>query len=193
MNEMLATLKSRITSGQDDATTTGSPHIAAAVERTAMWDDLFDAGRDLNRRWFDDAADDVRRCGDCGHEINGNQCYNCGLDFSDLSSTSSQRAQEREEMDRYAGGFFQDLQIPQFGLTHLDNQEFYSGEEEEDEYESDFIDDEATEEGLHRFRVGPRWDMTDSEAEVEAPVLRRARRQRELVYSPPIDVDEDSE
>lgn len=65
------------------------PHaeVVSAAERATMWGAVFKPVS--HRRWYVDAEDQgVRRCGSCGHEIEGRHCRHCGEEFSDISDDS---------------------------------------------------------------------------------------------------------
>jgi hypothetical protein len=62
--------------------------IISAADRAAMWDTVFKPV--INRSWYVDEEDNgVRRCGTCGHEIEGRNCSHCNEHFSDLSDEDS--------------------------------------------------------------------------------------------------------
>ncbi|KAJ9122487.1 hypothetical protein QFC22_001915 [Naganishia vaughanmartiniae] len=65
-----------------------APAIISAADRVALWDNVFKPV--TNRSWYIDDEDlGVRRCGTCGHEIEGRNCSHCDEHFSDLSDEDS--------------------------------------------------------------------------------------------------------
>lgn len=64
------------------------PENVSSADRAAMWDAVFKPI--TNRSWYVDEEDNgVRRCGTCGHEIEGRNCSHCNEHFSDLSDEDS--------------------------------------------------------------------------------------------------------
>jgi hypothetical protein len=72
-----------------DGEPASEPHIevVSTADRATMWDAVF---KPVSRqRWYVDQEDQgVRRCGSCGHEIEGRQCGYCDEEFSDISDDS---------------------------------------------------------------------------------------------------------
>jgi hypothetical protein len=78
-----------------------APAGQAIVDRTAMWDHIFENDGATNRRWHIDEQDGgIPRCNDCGNEVEDQECTGCGRFFSDLDpdeDTDEERSQEDYE------------------------------------------------------------------------------------------------
>lgn len=135
--------------------------IVSAADRATMWDAVFKPVS--NRRWYVDEEDNgVRRCGSCGHEIEGRRCYNCDEQFSDISDTDSDQLSTDNSM--------------MFPLPHpafLEGR--WPGEGSDDE-------DDLSDEDNEFYGHGRRWaDDLDDDMDFDDepdPYVRAIRRER---------------
>jgi hypothetical protein len=88
-----------------------------------IWEGLFkDKGPS---KWYFDQQDRVRRCRDCGGEVEGGECFNCGEQFSDIISEEGSMGLGSEDGDdlRHGGfaGFISDEASVDESETQSDN------------------------------------------------------------------------
>lgn len=108
LNNLITAVKSRLLEASGSAAAVNvvpAPAGQAVMDRTAMWDHIFENDGSTNRRWHIDEEDGgIPRCNDCGNEVEDQECTGCGRFFSDLDPDEDRDEERSEEDYGYGGG-----------------------------------------------------------------------------------------
>jgi hypothetical protein len=107
LNNLITAVKPRLleaSGSTGSVNTVPAPAGQAVMDRTAMWDHIFENDGSTNRRWHIDEQDGgIPRCNDCGNEVEDQECTGCGRFFSDLDPDEESDGDNSEDSGYGAG------------------------------------------------------------------------------------------
>ncbi|KAG7549035.1 hypothetical protein FFLO_03071 [Filobasidium floriforme] len=185
LNNLITAVKPRLLEASGSSGSIAArpaPAGQAVVDRTAMWDHIFENDGATNRRWHIDEADGgIPRCNDCGNEVEDQECTGCGRFFSDLDPDED-RDEERSEDSGYGGGDWRlgNIRIPDrpfylpghdaMSVDSLGSADLNDFDANLDDYDHDFENFISEDEDLDSFIV--------DDEDMDSPVAPRRRMNR---------------